>query len=79
MLDQVASAHPSQNRECFRVTLERWMQLNVGVTWGNLELAITNANRQYLGYEPLKSSKGPEFSYIIYYTYIIIMTCINKK
>ena len=49
----MASAHPMQDRECFRVTLEKWLQLNVGVTWANLELAITNANCQGLGLQPL--------------------------
>ena len=55
ILDLVASAHPMQDRECFRVTLEKWLQLNVGVTWENLELAITNANRASLGLQPLTS------------------------
>ena len=40
ILDLVVSAHPMQDRECFRVTLEKWLQLNVGVTWANLELAL---------------------------------------
>ena len=57
VLDLVASAHPMQDRECFRVTLEKWLQLNVGVTWSNLELAITNANRENLGLQPLAASK----------------------
>ena len=57
VLDEVASAYPADNRECFRVTLEKWSQLNVGVTWGNLELAITNANRESLGLQPLPTSK----------------------
>ena len=57
VLDQVESAHPTDHRECFRVTLEKWLQLNVGVTWGNLELAITNANRESLGLQPLPTSK----------------------
>ena len=57
VLDLVASAHPMQDRECFRVTLEKWSQLNVGVTWGNLELAITNANRESLGLQPLTTGK----------------------
>jgi len=57
VLNQVASAHPMQDRECFRVTLEKWLQLNVGVTWENLELAITNANRESLGLEPLTTGK----------------------
>jgi len=58
VLDQVASDHPMQNRECFRVTLEKWLWLNVEVTWGNLELAITNANRGRLGLQPLTTGKG---------------------
>jgi len=57
ILNQVASAHPMQNRECFRVTLEKWSMLNDGVTWRNLELAITNANRVSLGLEPLSTGK----------------------
>ena len=57
VLDLVASAHPMQDRECFRATLEKWLQMNVGVTWGNLELAITNANRENLGLQPLTTGK----------------------
>ena len=43
--------------ERFRVTLDKWSHLNVEVTWGSLELAITNANRQSLGLPPLTTSK----------------------
>ena len=57
VLDQVAADHP-KTRDCFRVTLEKWLQLNFAITWGDLELAITNANRQSLGYDPLTSSKN---------------------
>ena len=64
VLDLVASAHPMQDRECFRATLEKWLQLNVGVTWGNLELAITNANRENLGLQPLTTGKDI-FLYVI--------------
>ena len=46
--------------ERFRVTLEKWLQLNVGVTWSNLELAITNANRESLGIQPLTTGKKYE-------------------
>ena len=53
----MASANPMQDRECFRVTLEKWLQLNVGVTWANLELAITNASRESLGLQPLTTGK----------------------
>ena len=58
VLDTVASAHPMQDRECFRETLDYWLQLNVGVTWSDLELAITNANREILGLQPLKTGRG---------------------
>ena len=57
VLDLVASAHPMQDRERFRATLEKWLQLNIGVTWSNLELAITNANRQTLCLPPLTTGK----------------------
>ena len=56
VLDQVEADYQKLS-ERFRVTLEKWLQLNVGVTWGNLELAITNANRAGLGLEPLTAGK----------------------
>lgn len=57
VLDQVEGDYHTV-RECFRITLEKWLQLNVGVTWRDLELAITNANRESLGLQPLTTSKG---------------------
>ena len=57
VLDQVEADHHTV-RERFRVTLEKWLQLNVGVIWGNLELAITNANRESLGLQPLTTGKN---------------------
>ena len=56
VLDQVEADHHTLN-ERFRVTLDKWLQLNVGVTWANLELAITNANRESLGLQPLATGK----------------------
>ena len=56
VLDQVEADYHTLS-ERFRVTLEKWLQLNVGVTWANLELAITNANRQSLGLQPLITGK----------------------
>ena len=56
VLDQVEADHHTLS-ERFRVTLEKWLQLNIGVTWGNLELAITNANRESLGLQPLTTGK----------------------
>ena len=56
VLDQVEADYHTLS-ERFRVTLEKWSQLNVGVTWGNLELAITNSNRESLGLQPLTTGK----------------------
>ena len=71
VLDLVASAHPMQDRECFRATLEKWLQLNIGVTWSNLELAITNANRESLGLQPLTAGKKHK-GYYVHTCYILI-------
>ena len=56
VLDQVEADYHTLS-EHFRVTLEKWSQLNVGVTWGNLELVISNANRGSLGLEPWTAGK----------------------
>ena len=45
-------------RDCLRVTLERWLQLDPNETWSSLELAITNANRAENGLDPLDASKA---------------------
>ena len=65
VLDQVEADYHTQ-RECFRVTLDKWLQLNVGVTWGSLELAITNANRASLSLQPLTISKEYSVALIIF-------------
>lgn len=58
VLNRVESDHRNQQMECFRVTLEHWLNSNVEVTWKSLELAITNANRLYLGLRPLENGKN---------------------
>jgi len=57
LLDNVESDNSKNQRECFRITLKHWQELNVGVTWESLEFAITNANRVNLDIEPLEKSK----------------------
>ena len=48
----------SKQRDRFERTLEDWLKLDQqGATWGVLELAITNANRQYLQLPPLSKCK----------------------
>ena len=71
VLDQVEADYHTQS-ERFRVTLEKWLQLNVAVTWAYLELAITNANRESLGLQPLMISKR----YIIVLTSPLLAICI---
>ena len=48
LLNLIASQHPAQFRECFRVTLQYWLDQDVNATWSTLELAITNARRDEL-------------------------------
>ena len=56
-LIEVDHMHPNKHRECFRSTLEKWLQLDLEATWSKLELAITNANRLKLGLSTLITSK----------------------
>ena len=56
LLDQMEADYHALS-ERFRVTLQKWLQLNVGVTWESLELAITNVYRINLGLQPLITSK----------------------
>ena len=52
LIDQLEADYDTLS-EHFRVTLNKWLQLNVGVTWANLELAIANADRESLGLQSL--------------------------
>ena len=54
----IGADHRDQNRECLRLTLESWLQLDIKATWSKLELAITNSNRMKLGIDPLDTSKA---------------------
>lgn len=57
VLDAIAADNPLNQNERFRVTLQRWMEMDVEASWSTLELAITNANRTKIGNPPLKASK----------------------
>ena len=57
-LNVIGADHRNQNRECLRLTLESWLQMDIHATWSKLELAITNANRANLGIDPLDASKA---------------------
>ena len=58
VLDVIEADNRHNQTECFRLTLQRWMQKDAGASWSTLELAITNANRGKLGYKPLAACKG---------------------
>ena len=62
VLSGVGTQYLHSQTECFRVTLDKWLQMNNKGTWGELELAITNANRISLGFDPFSSG---EYSYIL--------------
>ena len=58
VLGLIEADHRLQQRECFRETLQKWLQQDIHATWRKLELAITNAKREYLGLDALKTSKS---------------------
>jgi len=45
VLDVIKLDNYMKHRECFRVTLQKWLEQNVHADWKTLELAITNAKR----------------------------------
>ena len=46
LLDVIKLDHYMKHRECFRVTLQKWLEQNSRADWKTLELAITNAKRE---------------------------------
>ena len=72
VLNEVEADHHAV-KERFRVTLEKWLQLDDGVTWGNLELAITNANRENLNLQPLTTGKS--YVYVVFYVCMLYIIC----
>ena len=57
VLNTIARDNPKDERECFRVTLDRWLDMDPDASWSTLELAITNAKRDKSGLDPLDISK----------------------
>ena len=56
-LNLIESNHSTDEKERFRVTLQKWLEQDTRATWTTLELAITNAHREEQSLEPLKESK----------------------
>ena len=57
VLNMIQRDHPAEQRKCFRLVLQKWLEQDVRPTWNTLELAITNARREELSLEPLMESK----------------------
>ena len=53
----VIQSDNSEQRERFRVTLQKWLELDERSTWNTLELAITNAQRVVQNLKPLEKRK----------------------
>ena len=53
LLDIIGFDNPQKARDCFRVTLQRWLEQNTRADWQTLELAITNVLRQLSDLDPL--------------------------
>ena len=56
VLNVIEREHPQQLRECFRITLQKWLNQDGSATWETLELAITNAYRDDLNLDNLIKS-----------------------
>ena len=57
LLSMIHSDNSTQERDCFRITLKKWLDQDPRPTWSTLELAITNARREANGLNPLQESK----------------------
>ena len=57
LLNMIHRDYSTQERECFRFALQKWLELDTRATWSTLELAITNARREALSLEALQESK----------------------
>ena len=60
LLETIARDNP-KHQECFRVMLQKWLIQDVSTTWNNLELAITNAQRDDLNLDNLTESTLPMY------------------
>ena len=64
VLNLIDAGNPNKHRECFRLTLDKWLQLDLEATWSKLELAITNANRLNLNISTLSTSKLHTYNWL---------------
>ena len=58
VLGVIDADNRQQQRECFRSMLYKWLQKDVNASWYKLELAITNAKREYNSLETLEARKS---------------------
>ena len=48
VLNVIEADCPNQHKQCFGLTLDKWLEQDINATWSKLELAITNAKRAAL-------------------------------
>ena len=53
--------------DCLEDVLDRWLKLTPSATWGTLELALTNVNRQKLDLDPVDDVYSGEILIAIEY------------
>ena len=46
LLEVIKLDNYMKTRDCFRITIQKWLEQNVNADWKTLELAITNAKRE---------------------------------
>ena len=74
-------ADNSEQRKRFEITLSNWLKLDGNnATWGVLELAISNANRENLGLKALSESKH-QHDFVLFmlscmYSYALLLETI---
>ena len=58
ILNVIGTDYPNRSTTCFRIVLDRWLNLTTRPTWKTLEVALTNVKRQQLGLDPVKDVYG---------------------
>ena len=52
--------HPLHCVSCFQSMIDKWLNSTVDATWKDLEVALTNVNRQTLDLDPVDDVYGME-------------------
>ena len=64
--------NPSNCVACFKEMIHNWLRLTDNATWKDLEIALTNVNRQKLEFDPVDDVYGMETVNVYMYVCIYI-------